>query len=299
MKKISKVILIASAIMIAVGLILVTIGFATGGTKQVIRWARDGELSVDFNIAGFSIPDMEFDFDDTYDTYSGSISKTEAGTLDEIESLDIQIGACVINLVTTSEDTISISSKNVDKFQYYVKNKTLYVKEEGDMFPSTESEITLYLPEKLVLKEALVDIGAGLFEADNIQADKIDLEVGAGKADVKQITSKDVIMEIGAGEIILETAEIKDFNVSVGMGRVSVEGKLMGDVTADVAMGSLEMELAGDEDDFNYVLECSMGNIQVGNHNYNSIDMDESVNNNAEKEMNLECDMGNIRVDFK
>lgn len=297
MKKLLKVILITSAIMITAGLILLAIGFATGGTRQVVKWASDGELNINF--AGLTVPDMEFDFDDSYETFKGTISKTEIGTTDDIESLDVEIGACVLNIVSTSEDSVYLSSKNVNKFQYYVKDKTLYIKEEGDVFPSTDSEITLYIPETMVLKEALVDIGAGLFEADQLSVNELDLTVGAGKADIDRLKSDDVTMEIGAGEIILETAEIKDFNVSVGMGRVSVEGNLLGDVVADVAMGSLEMELSGDEDAFNYELKCSMGNINVGSYHYASMDMQESVNNDADKEMNLECDMGNITVDFK
>ena len=63
-------------------------------------------------------------------------------------------------------------------------------------------------------------------------------------------------------------------------------------------MGNVEMKLEGGEKDFNYRLEGSMGNIDLGRESYSGFSNEVVLNNGADKEMQVECSMGNISIRF-
>ena len=60
-------------------------------------------------------------------------------------------------------------------------------------------------------------------------------------------------------------------------------------------MGSIYAELEGKEEEFDYDLECSMGNIAINGQDYA---FDRKVDNHAQKKMKLSCVMGSMEVLF-
>ena len=64
-------------------------------------------------------------------------------------------------------------------------------------------------------------------------------------------------------------------------------------------MGNIEMTLEGSEEEFNYKLEGSMGNISVGQDSFSGFSSERNIDNHADKEMEIECSMGNITIDFR
>ena len=64
-------------------------------------------------------------------------------------------------------------------------------------------------------------------------------------------------------------------------------------------MGELQLKLAGTQTDFNYDLSCGMGELTVGDDSYTGMAKEKQINNNAVKNMDLECAMGSVSVQFE
>ena len=114
------------------------------------------------------------------------------------------------------------------------------------------------------------------------------------------IKVQELDVSIGAGRIDITGMEAGELNAEVGMGELLADGAVSGNVDVECAMGNVEIGLAGSENDFNYYLEGSMGSIQVGDSGYISggFSQKRTIDNNASKEMEIECAMGNITIWF-
>jgi hypothetical protein len=64
-------------------------------------------------------------------------------------------------------------------------------------------------------------------------------------------------------------------------------------------MGNITMQLEGEEEDFDYELDCVTGNLRIGDTEYSGLASSREVDNNAIKKMDLQCAMGNIEVEFE
>ena len=67
----------------------------------------------------------------------------------------------------------------------------------------------------------------------------------------------------------------------------------------ECGLGELDLTLTGTQEDYNYDLECGVGNLDVGSDSYSGLGREKSISNKgADRKLNLECGMGNISVDF-
>jgi hypothetical protein len=87
--------------------------------------------------------------------------------------------------------------------------------------------------------------------------------------------------------------------VSVGMGSVRLTGDVTERLDGECSMGELKLTLAGTQTDFDYDLSCGMGELKVGDDSYNGLAQEKQISNNASKNMELECAMGSVVVEFK
>ena len=87
--------------------------------------------------------------------------------------------------------------------------------------------------------------------------------------------------------------------VSVGMGSVRLTGDVTESLTGDCSMGELKATLAGAQTDFNYDLSCGMGELKVGDDSYSGMAQEKKIDNHADKNMQLDCAMGSVKVEFR
>ena len=53
------------------------------------------------------------------------------------------------------------------------------------------------------------------------------------------------------------------------------------------------------QEDYNYDLECGVGNLDVGSDSYSGLGREKSISNTgADRKVDLECGMGNVSVNF-
>lgn len=262
-------------------------------------------------------------------TVSGQALGLTAATL---RGLDLEIGACTMYIKETEEDSvsISISGECEEHYRYHIKDGNTLMLLHKDMkyddlghiwnrsHPKGNTKIYLYLPKDAALDEINIDFGAGILESGSLRAreieinagagdcrfegleaaDSIDLDMGAGKVTVDKLTAREAELDIGVGELRVSGMEVsKEVQICVSMGYAVVNGVFTGEMDAECSMGSLDLTLQGVETDYNYELDCGMGNVTIGGKDYSGW-ADNDVNYGSRNTLDITCSMGNVNVMF-
>ena len=104
--------------------------------------------------------------------------------------------------------------------------------------------------------------------------------------------------ELGAGAIYMENIEAGESEISVAMGDAVLSGVFNGNMDLECSMGNLDVEIAGEEDDFNYSVEAAMGSAEIAGESYEGLAAEKEVDNGADKTINAEVSMGDIEISF-
>lgn len=152
--------------------------------------------------------------------------------------------------------------------------------EEGSLklLKGNAGTVELYLPLGYVFQGAELDVGTGAVYVDDIRAHDLTVSVGAGEAEIAQFTAQEAEFSCGAG-------------------RLRAAGAAEHKADLECGLGEIDYIAAGKQTDYNYSIECS-GEVICGESVYSGLGMDETVSNQAAKEINIECGMGQVVVDF-
>lgn len=239
-------------------------------------------------------------FDNDHDIRNGNVEKYCPGS--NVRKLDIEVGGCHLYTERSEDEFIYLEAENAYKFQGYIEGDTLYVKSVNDSLThwneGGERRIILYLPEGYRFDEVDIAVGAGYLQLDSLYAQEASLEAGAGEISLQDIQVQELDVSIGAGAIDVTGMKITKLDAEVGMGTFTGEGELYGDADVECSMGYVEMSLAGNERDFNYSLEGAMGTIDIGSSSFGGLGEEREIDNHANKNINVECSMGNILISF-
>ena len=59
------------------------------------------------------------------------------------------------------------------------------------------------------------------------------------------------------------------------------------------------MNVTGTQDEYNYDLQCGIGNLDIGSDSYSGLGREKHISNaSADRKLELECGMGNVSVSF-
>ncbi|MCM1191760.1 MAG: DUF4097 domain-containing protein [Butyrivibrio sp.] len=321
MKKFMKGCAVTALIFLALGIVLaIAAGTVRGRTviAQVVENVTGGRVSVDFdglfrwglrvrdNVAD-SLPDLDYDIDDAtsfdsnHDIWGGDVERFCLG--EAVERLEIEAGGCQLLTQVSGDDSFYVEVSDAGKFQAYLENGTLYVRStptSGRLnWGSWENcVVRLYVPEGYHYLETDIELGAGDLEFQGLDADKVSLGVGAGQITVEGLKAEVLEMEVGAGRIDMRDIDVKEVKVEIGMGKLLLWGNVESSADVVCAMGNVEMKLTGSQRDFNYRLNGALGNIALGSESYSGLGVSKTVDNGAGKDMEIECNAGNITIGF-
>lgn len=107
-----------------------------------------------------------------------------------------------------------------------------------------------------------------------------------------------VSVDMGAAECHIEQIQTSKLDIDTGVGAVVFTGTVTGDVELEAGVGDITLNLPGRQEDYNYKIECGVGQIQVGSSHYTMLSHETHVNNNAPHTMDLECGVGSVHVNF-
>ena len=101
--------------------------------------------------------------------------------------------------------------------------------------------------------------------------------------------------------IVLEVPKGTDIRKlkAQGVGEFDFSGEIKKFGNLKCGIGSMYLNLVGSEKDYDYSLECGMGNISLGDRDFSGLGSGQEISNGSDKKFTLECGMGEIEVDFE
>lgn len=137
----------------------------------------------------------------------------------------------------------------------------------------------------------------------------LDLEVSRKKGYLKKEKSASILsarsikademnLEVNAGILSFEEGDVKDLTIENSVGAVMFDGNATGDINGECNVGAVKLNLSGEKEDYNYQVECRLGEIKIGQEQISAVNNEVNYNNMADKNINLECNTGAIEVNF-
>lgn len=249
-------------------------------------------------------------------------------TADTLRNLYIEVGDCKLYIEESEDEYVRLAvDGNADRLRYRVEDDSLrLVRKSGWHWVGinwgswdTSDKIYLYLPKETALEYADIEVGAGYIESVGLTARDLNIDVGAGVCDVDSLTVDDTAvlnvgagtirvdqltcdtadMDIGAGKLEIEDIMIaKEADIDLGMGTVEIGGIIEGDLNVDCGMGTVMLDLDDAEQDHNFDIDCSMGEVKVGSRSYSSLSSALTTNNGSSSDFDIDCSMGTVTVKF-
>lgn len=334
MKKFMKSGAVLAIIMILVGTVGASVLTITNKTKYVNEYIEDifgekfyglrrrQEISVQRPtvleseaIAGSHYPSMEQVEEpvEEFTYYKGDITRQYPFQEDKVKKLKVELEK--VNFIIESSDHFAIETIDADNVQAYQEEDTIYIHVSGNTW--NYGQITLYVPEGFTFEEAEMKLGAGEIYLDYLNAQEVEIKAGAGDIYIGYLEAEELQMNVGAGNINIDyleaeelkakvgagSASISNVNISeletdIGAGYISLYGEVQEDIKVKCAAGSAELCLDGQEADYNYKMKCSAGNITLNGRDYQGFGVETKIDNRSEHTAELECSLGNIRIDF-
>lgn len=224
---------------------------------------------------------------------------------DGIRNLELTLGAGQFYIREKDNDDgmISIQVQGVGDCNYYTDEGTLHVESfKGNHFIGedlSQNQIIIEFPKGSSYDEVELICGAGVAEVVNITANEMEIEAGAGEVRVHSANITKFSANIGAGRVESSDMTAQEVCLEVGMGECIYQGKILGELEAECDLGNMEIVVEGSESDYNYELECSAGNIDLGGRSVTGLATEQNINNGASKTFDISCNMGNITVSFQ
>lgn len=291
-----------------------------GGLRYSFGWDDDWEDWADVDWSGY----------ENWSSVSGSDAKVELElTADTLHNLDMEMGACDVYIMETENEHVSIDVKGKTKyFRYLVEDDgslslthttgTGYLSWTHHTITPT-TKIYLYLPKGVMLDKLDVEIGAGNMESVELRAKEISLEVGAGNCTIDSFASAgktdllvgagnitldslmagSLALEVGAGQLYIDDVQVGGkTDINIGVGNIELGGVFSGDMDLECDMGNVTLRLDDAEDNHNYDIDCSVGNVRVGSHSYTGLADEMIISNGSASTYDIECSVGDVKITF-
>lgn len=299
MKKWTKIMLITGMICFAVGLAICIVTSAFGAGTVAMDMAADGKLSLAHVPSWVHFEIGDFDFDEINGTKIENSDEMIALTKEanQISALDLEIGGVELVLRESEDENFYLQNQTNIKMEYKIDGKTLRVQSKNK-HATYNGMVYLYMPKDYRLEELDIELGAGAIENETeITASTLNITVGAGQVILSDITADTADFELGAGQLELTESTVTNLDAEISMGEMIYEGSILGDTDAECAMGSIQFDLEGEVEDFNYNVECGAGDVTIDGNSFAGI-VDHNMDHHAKKNMNIDCSMGAISVNF-
>lgn len=283
MKKGWKIFWIVCGFCIGVGLICCMSALIMGVTIDTIENRFPYGFSFPFHIRSF-VSDDDYEEREDVPVAEGS----DMQTFKNVRSIDLYVCAGYVEIRRTSEtsDGITVETEKIDKrlkLQYYMDGDELVIKTRkkanGIVHADGIGKIYINVPENYVFEEVELDLLAGSLHVESINAQEFSVDVGAGEASIDHFT-----------------AETADFQC--GTGSIMTAGSIEEDVEIECGIGQITFTVQGKQSDYNYEVACGIGEVTCGDTTYSGIGSKREVDNHVLKEMNIDCGIGNVIVNF-
>lgn len=317
MKRFTKAALILTLALVILGSIFCAISLGIGFTFS--------EFWDDVEVGKFSVGMLEdipyidaendsaFDWEKSYDWDSAdTVDMTYSAA--EIKNIETDIGIGAL-LIQENEDTdkihVIVEYRKKDhrcNVSVNQKKETLKIEEKDhaswgwiNRNRNDDVRITVEVPADMEFKELDFSNSVGVVTTTvPLKAETMSVDVDAGVCDIlgKLTISKSVELDIDAGDLNIEEMEAKSVSIDVDAGGFAANLVKAEKLEADCDVGDLRLTMDGSEQDYNYIISCDMGNVDVGNNSYSGLGSKRTITNSGNRRIEIDCDLGNITVNF-
>lgn len=274
--------------------------------------------------------DVEWPKYQDWNRLDGTGSGTQLNlTADTLRNLYINAGACELSVKESQDNHVWLEIDGEDdNFRYHEEGgDTLRIVRRPDWVfwnwarnqVDVVTRVYLYLPKDIYLDyievyfgagnlnsielkahEADVEVGAGVCAFDGLTVtDCVEITVGAGQVSIAKMDANEADIEAGVGQVYVENARVGgSADIVVGVGEVEFCGVIHGNLDAECDLGNITMRMEDREEDHNYEIDCSLGNVRVGNTTYTSLGEEKSIYHNSGSTYEIECSLGNVNLSF-
>lgn len=258
MKRFTKVALIIAAVVGGIGICCLV-----GAVAKGLTWRMVADMATDGRFSFGPEDFAEFGIGDGRNETKDAQAKGSVTQVEEaFGSLDVELGAGTVEISYGDVEKVEVEQEETSGFRCYVEETTLHV-EGGKKFGMNHNraKIVIRIPRNYTFAEFELEVDAGKATVDGIVANEASIDVDAGKAEIKKLDAKKVKTSVDAGE--------------------------------------LSLEVVGKKENYSYNLECDVGTIRIGEESYTGLGAEKTIKNpNAERFLEADCDVGNVRVNF-
>lgn len=323
MRKSTKICLITALVFFVISIGCMITGSVIGENPfQIAKKIWNGGL--DWSIASEQYDEQ---FDKDYDLSKFTLLKEcDASGIDDLQ-VRAGRGTVVVKAVSGESCRVWINEeKHSDAVTVSEESGTLNIvdKEYGKLFGKKSlfknvwtqikdhdmQNIVVEIPDKL-WKTIDTEVQCGAVKIYDLKSEKLNVNVEAGNAygcglqvcteaalnvDMgnvvwEDIQSRKVTLNVEMGNLQVKTALADMLQAVCDMGRMEFESVHAQSMTADCSMGNMDIGLTGRKEDYFISYDSSMGSVDIeGGH--------AKRNSQADNEIDLTCDMGNINVSF-
>lgn len=338
MKNFTKICLIIGGILGSVGLICCIAAACMGFSRLRLRnLVEDGTLSLgperltrflDFDWDY----DIDWDSDDSWYEYGGEDMKwtidsdkleskwtTDGHSYDpsEIKKIDIEYGFGTVRIEESDSGKIEIESNYRSVWGNYSRSikcgldgSTLKIRDKSDKkifrmkHGINDASLVIRLPKGCSFDKADLEFGAADVKLRTpIQADKVEIIIGAGmlEGDFSDtlVEADELILDVGAGEMNISGLKARKLDAECGVGLLTMKDVSMEKCELECGIGKLQMNVDGRQEDFDYEIDCGIGNVVLGDSSYTGLGTSKNIDNNADRKMDIDCGIGQVVVSFQ
>ncbi len=285
MRKFTKGMLIAAGIFGAAGIGLTTAGGVIGASMSEVLSFKNfrGAFWPQEVVEALSDDETDEIEDDDLKAAVKSENSTDCRVYDlKYQPVELDIELRYDELDLEEGDSFSVKVYNDNGNKVTVKESADTLKVRSTDRKSKARKVCISYPKDVKLK-------------------KLDLEMGAGAVYInREIQTEELNVDMGAGEFVgnvLVTA--KDADLQIGTGSMTFNDLSAEKINGECGLGEMDLTVTGKEEDYNYDLQCGIGNMDIGSDSYSGLGREKHISNaSADRKLELECGMGNVSVSF-
>lgn len=225
-----------------------------------------------------------------------------------VKKLELNAGCTQVIFNTAPDEDVQVTAENLADGTYFceMQGDKLVVSYQPYCrivhFPKhTKSQITLLLPEGLMLERISMNLGAGKMNMEEfpLSCHDMDIAIGAGEWKATQLSvAQNLHIEVGAGSVNLKQTKSGTLRVDCGAGECFYNGEIDGSFQVDCAVGHCAFQLTNKEQDFDYDISCALGEVKINGRGMKSLGFEKHrFHENALGKAVLQCGVGKITLE--
>lgn len=290
MRAFTSICLKISVVIGVIGIIFCIIGASLGAFGGFCKLIENGGFQITYDGDDTFLPDVSDSFDK-----------------DQIKQLNIEMKYGEVYVQAYDGDDIKVEvEKPTSHYECEQDGDTLSIVDKSSNkniirgLGEKHTIISVYLPEDLMFTSANLEVGAGYMEAEDLESDELTVDVGAGEFKGDQIVTKDSsYLSVGTGHLKLDDSSLRNVEIDGGTGAVEYSGSMKGDNQLSCGVGAVQIDLEEKESDYNYRIQCDIGEAKIGGDSYSGLGNETSVDNGAENMLDIDCSVGQVVVTFQ